>query len=493
MRGRQARKEPTKCRKSLVCIYGVVSPLSHFLPQMSCLWHFRRRHFSTAPSFYFRLSLKQYVNPCLLKVPRMNILIYSSLWTASVGGVQSVTNTLARGLSEESTRSDADHVEVTVATPTLARTDYDIDSAFRVIGKIGFPELVRLVWKSDIVHLAGPAMLPLVLAWLLHKKVVILHHGYQSVCPDGSLVHFAEQRVCADSFASGDARDCLQCRTAKIGWLRGLLSVAVAHPRLWLCRRVAANIAVSEHVNQRLQLPRTTTIYSASEEPSIPLDVEFPRSYLFESCNSPSNAPLFVFVGRLTSEKGVATLLHAAAELAAEDTEFRLRIIGDGPERARLAILAWALHLRDQIEFTGTLTGAALEAAVSGSVAVVLPSVAEETAGQVAMEQMMRGRVVIAADIGGLGEIVGEAGLKFPSGDAAALTKCLRRVIGDTELRAALGRAARSRALEHFTSQRMVDEHMELYCRILERPTRARPPMRTPSGFSLSPRHKRAS
>lgn len=424
----------------------------------------------------------------------MNILIYSSLWTASVGGVQSVTNTLARGLAEESNHSGGDDVEVTVVTPTAAAKGLeDSNNSFRVVGEVGFCELVRLVWKSDIVHLAGPAMLPLVLAWLLHKKAVIVHHGYQSVCPDGSLVHFADQRVCCNTFASGDARDCARCRGAKVGWLRGLISVALAYPRLWLCRRVAANIAVSEHVKERLELPRTTTIYNAPEESSIPLDGDFPRAYLFDSPEPHSKAPLFAFVGRLTNEKGVATLLHAAAELAADDIQFRLRIIGDGPERARLAILAWALHLRAHVEFTGTLKGAALEAAVSGAVAAVLPSVAEETAGQVAMEQMMLGRVVIAADIGGLGEIVGEAGLKFPPGDVQALTKCMRRVLSDAEHCAALGRAARSRALEHFTSQRMVDEHMELYCRILETPARVWPPERAFAGFNLSSRHKRAS
>jgi glycogen synthase len=174
-----------------------------------------------------------------------------------------------------------------------------------------------------------------------------------------------------------------------------------------------------------------------------------------------------------------------------------VRIIGDGPERARLAILAWSLRLRDRVEFTGTLEGAALEAAVLGAVAVVLPSVAVEAAGLVAIEQMMRGRVVIASDTGGLGEIVGEAGLKFPPGDIEALTDCLRRVLGDPKLCMTLGRAARSRALEHFTQERMVEEHMKLYSQILETSVRARPPMRAPSQanqrIALASRRKRAS
>jgi glycosyltransferase involved in cell wall biosynthesis len=254
---------------------------------------------------------------------------------------------------------------------------------------------------------------------------------------------------------------------------------------------------VSEHVSARLALPRTSTIYSAPAETIVHPWAGSSRPGPLTNFYLDSDAPLFAFVGRLTDEKGVTTLLHAAAALAEEEVEFRVRIIGDGPERARLAILAWSLRLRDRVEFTGALEGAALEYAVLGAVAVVLPSIAEETAGLVAMEQMMRGRVVIASDTGGLGEIVGEAGLKFPPGNVTALTECLRRVLRDTELCVALGRAARSRALEHFTRERMVDEHISLYSRILESRVRIRPPMRASSQETprdaLASRRKRAS
>ena len=285
----------------------------------------------------------------------------------------------------------------------------------------------------------------------------------------------------------------MRCRAANVGWRRGIVSVALGYPRLWLCRRVAANIAVSSHVKERLSLPRTTTIYnSPAEIPDCPAD-EFLSTKLSGRFVLASDAPLIAFVGRLTSEKGVPVLLHAAATLAGDDIDFRVRIVGDGPERARLAILAWSLRLRERVEFTGMLEGSALEAAVSSAVAVVVPSLAEEAAGLVAIEQMMRGRVVIASDTGGLGEIVGNAGLKFPPGDVAALTACLRRVLGDPELRVALGRAARSRALQHFTQQRMIEDHLRLYRRILARPSPTRPPAPAISGVTLPGRQKRAS
>ena len=154
---------------------------------------------------HFFLSRTYFVNPCLLKVPCMNILICSTVWSPSIGGVQSVTNTLARGLARESAQSDDAPVELTVATRTPAGETLERDEMLRVVRDAGILRLVWLVWKSDIVHLAGPALVLLFLAWLLRKKAVIHHHGYQAVCPDGSLVHYVDQRSCCNSFAAGES------------------------------------------------------------------------------------------------------------------------------------------------------------------------------------------------------------------------------------------------------------------------------------------------
>jgi glycosyltransferase involved in cell wall biosynthesis len=60
---------------------------------------------------------------------------------------------------------------------------------------------------------------------------------------------------------------------------------------------------------------------------------------------------------------------------------------------------------------------------------------------------MMRGRLVIASDIGGLGEVVGDAGLKFPAGGASRLADQMKKVIQSAEEVATLGKLAQDRAL----------------------------------------------
>ena len=90
-----------------------------------------------------------------------------------------------------------------------------------------------------------------------------------------------------------------------------------------------------------------------------------------------------------------------------------------------------------------------------------MPSVWEETAGLAAMEQMMRGGVVLAADIGGLGEVVGDGGVKFRPFDSTDLARKMVELTSP-ELRSSTGKAARERAARLFRLERMVDEHKAL-------------------------------
>jgi glycosyltransferase involved in cell wall biosynthesis len=82
---------------------------------------------------------------------------------------------------------------------------------------------------------------------------------------------------------------------------------------------------------------------------------------------------------------------------------------------------------------------------------------------------MMRGKAVIVADIGGLSEVVGDAGLKFPPGDPRALAIRIRQIIDDSALTSALGSVARSRALQLFTSENMIRNHFSKYEEIKRR------------------------
>ena len=399
------------------------------------------------------------------KQAEMKVLVYSHVFAPSVGGVETYVMLLARGLSLSSCPRDGERFEVTVATRTPAGAADDRSLPFRVVRRPRVIDLFRLLRATDLVHLAGPSFLPLILGWLLRKPIVIEHHGYPACCPNGLLFYEPTQTVCPGHFMAGRYKECLRCNAQAMGRLESTRVLMLTFPRRWLSAQAAANAPISRHVSERLRLPRSEVIYYGIPDQAASDDVAAVHL-------SPAGTACFAYVGRLVSLKGLPLLLDAAKRLAAEGYIFRLKFIGDGLERGNLEELALSHGLKDRVEFTGSLRGEALRLAMEDVAAVVMPSIWEETAGLAAIEQMMRGRLVVAADIGGLGEIVDGGGLKFPPGDVAALAACLKQVLEHPETTTALCAAARGRAQAVFGQQRMVDEHIRLYRRLATRPVR---------------------
>ncbi|MHB8753364.1 MAG: glycosyltransferase family 4 protein [Candidatus Acidiferrales bacterium] len=233
----------------------------------------------------------------------------------------------------------------------------------------------------------------------------------------------------------------------------------LSFPRRWLCRKVACNITITDHVASRILLPRSRTIYYGISEWRGTQQEE----------NSVSSPLHFAYVGRLVAEKGLSVLIGAARLLRDQGCLFRLTFVGDGHERNRLEHMVDSLGLRSVTVFAGGLRGEALEAILQEVEVVVMPSIWEETAGLSAIEHMMRGRAVIVSDIGGLSEVVGDAGLKFSCGDAEGLARSMRLMIEHPWARSELGRSGRERALKLFRSQGMIDAHAILYEEIIRR------------------------
>lgn len=377
----------------------------------------------------------------------MKILYYTDVFPPVI--VNYATN-LVNGLASYAGFQES---EVKVVTRTPAGAFDDSGLPYPVIRRPSPFKLWHLLQESDLIHLAGPCLLPLFFAWVARKPSVIEHHGYQAACPNGLFLYHPTKTPCPGHFQSGRKLECLRCNIGTEGVGKSALSLLLALPRHWLANRVHANICITHHVRDRLQLPYSTVVYYGIRDSN--------------HHNSPQNgnqgSTCFAYAGRLVSEKGLDLLIQAAHCLRAAGCEFRVKFIGDGPERSRLQETVKSLGLATQVVFTGSLQGEALQAALNDVAVMVMPSIWEETAGLSAIEQMMRGRLVIAANIGGLGEVVGDAGLKFSPGDIEGLAACMKRVLDQPSLVSLLGDKARRRALELFRHERMVAEHVALY------------------------------
>jgi glycosyltransferase involved in cell wall biosynthesis len=393
----------------------------------------------------------------------MKVLLYTDVFQPSIGGVQTIVLELARGLATwQQSDSAAEAIEVTVVTRTPDRIAKNGVQAFRIVRSPGLWKFLRLLREADIVHLAGPALLPLGLALLLRKPVVVEHHGFQAACPNGLLFFEPTQTPCPGHFMAKRYSKCVECNKGNLGYLKNLESLLLTHVRRWLADRAAFNITPTDWLATILGLCRMKTVYHGIS-PGRELD---PASPAVAACSNPF-VSRFAYQGRLVSTKGIVDLLEAAAQMRRAKCEFQLKIIGDGPEYTSLK--RRAAMLNGSVEFLGHIPDEMIEEVLANIPAVVMPSLGGEVFGLVAAENMLRGKLLIVSDIGALREVVGDTGLVFRVGDAEGLAACMREVLENPSLSASLGPAARERAMKLFDRDSMIQAHVSLYREALRR------------------------
>jgi glycosyltransferase involved in cell wall biosynthesis len=174
----------------------------------------------------------------------------------------------------------------------------------------------------------------------------------------------------------------------------------------------------------------------------------------------PRDLALVVAVGNLYPVKDHATLLRALALLPGA----RVAIAGRGDQEEPLRRLAAELALADRVHLLGLRDD--VETVFAAGDVFVQPSLSEGLPLAV-LEAMAHGLPVVASRVGGIPEAVvdGESGFLVPSGDPRALAAALARVLDAGDRGAALGAAARARAVAEFSVERMAERYRELYLR----------------------------
>lgn len=146
-----------------------------------------------------------------------------------------------------------------------------------------------------------------------------------------------------------------------------------------------------------------------------------------------SATPRLLYVGRLSSEKGVDVLLRALAMLEDDGTQRRphLTVAGDGPERAALEALARELGCAERVSFAGQLTRSELSCELARADLCVQPSLTEGFS-KAWLDAMAHGLPVLSSEVGAARSVIagnGERGWLVPAGDANALSRALRGVL----------------------------------------------------------------
>lgn len=158
-----------------------------------------------------------------------------------------------------------------------------------------------------------------------------------------------------------------------------------------------------------------------------------------------SPRPFVLCVARLAPYKGIDALLVAWRDVAERVPGVDLLLCGVDHYAGHFQRLAGLLGLGERARFLGEQPRPRVWDLLRRSLCVVLPS-RHELFGIAALEGMAAGKAVLATDVGGLGPLVGGAGMLVPPGRPDALASGLLRLLGDPALRERLGRSGRERA-----------------------------------------------
>jgi glycosyltransferase involved in cell wall biosynthesis len=379
----------------------------------------------------------------------MKVLLYSEYFMPIPGGVQSIVLELALGLAAWSSRNPGEvPIDVTVVTRTIETTSQDDALPFPLVRRPGFLGLIRLLRDADVVHLAGPAIVPLALCLMLRKTLIVEHHGFQVSCPTGLLFYEPEQAPCPGYFMARQYGKCVKCQKGSDGVVKSAGKVIITKIRRSFSNRAFINIMPTEWLGTILKLNRMQTIHHG----------------ISDGCQDKLGIPspiVFAYHGRLVSTKGVKVLIEAAQKLREQGRKFRLKIIGDGDAFATLQLMS--ANLGSEIDFRGHVPTEELDDALADVGTIVMPSLGGEVFGLVAAENMLRGKLLIVSDLGPLQEVVGDTGLSFRAGDSGDLAECMLKVLDQPLLPASLGAAAHARVKRLFDQESMIQKHIRVY------------------------------
>jgi glycosyltransferase involved in cell wall biosynthesis len=171
------------------------------------------------------------------------------------------------------------------------------------------------------------------------------------------------------------------------------------------------------------------------------------------------NGRYVLFVGRLSKEKGILTLLAAVEHL-----DVPVRIVGDGPLKAEYEGFAAKCKM-DHVTFEGYKSGDDLKQLYENAAFLVMPSEWYENAPMTILEAYAYGKPVVGSRIGGIPEMIdhGRTGMLFVMGDAGRLAECIDKLWSDKSLRRQMGYAAREKVEREFCSEVHYERLMEVY------------------------------
>jgi glycosyltransferase involved in cell wall biosynthesis len=311
-------------------------------------------------------------------------------------------------------------------------------------------ELVALIrtFQPDVVHAHNifPLISPSLYGAVNQAGIPVVQtlHNFRLLCPQAMFLR--NGKVCEDCLGHlpwrGAVRGCYRNSVLQSSVLASMLTLHRA-VGTWQSK-VTRYIVLNEFCRSK---------FIQGGLPSDRLVVK-PNFVDFEA-PSVGERERFLFVGRLSAEKGLAVLISAACAL---DKEHLVRIAGTGPEAVQLAGVRC-------VQALGVLTNDDVRREMNQSLAVIVPSICFETFGMVVVEAFACGTPVIASRIGVLPNLVqdGVTGLLFEPGNAQDLTQKMQWAQSHPEQMESMGHRARALYEAKFSAENNYRQLISIY------------------------------
>jgi len=325
---------------------------------------------------------------------------------------------------------------------------------------LGYEAIRKVIveFKPDIMHVHNywPLLTPSIFAAAKDNGVatVLTLHNYRLICPG---VLFLRNNVPCELCLDGKPHRVLwhRCYTGK-SLLKSYLSLRLyleTRNKDFLAPWVDAYIALTEFSKKKYiegGLPKGK-IYVKPNFMDDPLHTG--------ETASPGHGA--VFVGRVSPEKGLMTLVQAWGGM-----DYPLRIVGDGPLMNTINKKAPA-----NVQFVGQKSREEVLQLIQGSAFLVFPSTWYEGFPLALLEAMALGRAVLASDLGPRREMVqdGVTGLLFDAENPEDLRRKAQQLIFNPEMTKKMGETGRQVFLEKYTAEKNYETLINIYQKIIER------------------------
>lgn len=278
---------------------------------------------------------------------------------------------------------------------------------------------------------------------------VLTLHDYKIICPSYLMLNHG--KTCQDCL-SGHYIYCLKNRCHKNNLLSSSVYMAESYFNKWTRKyeNVNAFICPSKFLMKLIEkagFQREKLFYLRN-----PIDIAN-----VDPVYKPGDYALFV--GRLSHEKGVITLIKAAGK-----SKVPLKIVGGGPEEEKCRVTVEQMELSN-VSLEGYLSGNKLEAAYKNAAFIVIPSEYYENAPMSIIEAYAYGKPVLGSKIGGIPEMImeGVTGGLFVSGEVEDLADKMSKMMVCKNRIEEMGRNAREVAKKEYSISTHIEKLMEIY------------------------------